>query len=196
MTAAEAARLHGQRVGYVRVSSVDQNTDRQLEGINAELPDRVFTDKCSGKDTKRPELQAMLKHVRAGDTVLIHSLDRLGRNLGDLCKLVGDLNGKGIAVKFLNERLTFDGADSKTNTLLFHLLGAVAEFERAMIRERQREGIQIAMKDRKKYRGGKPKLTAEKAADLRKRVSAGEKKAGLAREFGISRETLYAYLQA
>ena len=194
MTAAAAARKHNKLVAYVRVSSVDQNTDRQLEGIQGLSPDKIFTDKCSGKDTKRPQLDAMLAYVREGDTLVVHSLDRLGRNLDDLRRLVSQLNGRGVAVQFLKENLTFTGDDNAMSKLLFNMLGSFAEFERSLIRERQREGIALAKKAGV-YRGRKPSLTAEQADDLRKRVAAGGKKAVLAREFGISRETLYAYLQ-
>src|SRR5271165_5001748 len=114
MTAA-AARKTAKRIAYIRVSSVDQHTDRQLESINAASPDKIFTDKCSGKDTKRPQLAALLSYAREGDTVLVHSLDRLGRNLDDLRKLVVDLNGRGITVQFLKENLTFTGDDSDTS---------------------------------------------------------------------------------
>lgn len=177
------------------VSSVDQNTHRQLESINAASPDKVFTAKCSGKDTKRPQLAALLSYAREGDTVFVHSLDRLGRNLDDLRKLVTDLNARGVAVQFLKENLTLTGDDSDTclSKMMFNMLASFAEFERSLIRERQREGIVLA-KRAGVYRGRKPSLTAEQAEALRKRVAAGEKKAGLAREFGISRETLYAYL--
>ena len=115
MTAAAAARKHSKRIAYIRVSSVDQNPERQLEGIQSLSPDRVFTDKCSGKDTKRPQLEAMLSYVREGDTVVVHSLDRLGRNLDDLRKLVTELNGRGIVVQFLKENLTFTGEDSDSS---------------------------------------------------------------------------------
>lgn len=190
-----AARKYGKRVAYVRVSSVDQNPERQLESIAGASPDKTFTDKCSGKDTKRPQLEAMLAYVREGDTVVVHSLDRLGRNLDDLRRVVSDLNEKGIAVQFLKEGLTFTGddSDSSMSKLMFNMLGAFAEFERSLIRERQREGIAIAKKAGV-YRGRKPSLTPERAEELRKRVAAGEKKAALAREFSISRETLYGYL--
>jgi len=196
MTAAAAARKYSKRIAYVRVSTVDQNPERQLASIKSESPDKTFTDKCSGKDTKRPQLEAMLSFVREGDTVVVHSLDRLGRNVDDLRKLVTDLNSRGVAVQFLKENLTFNGDDSDTSLskLMFNMLASFAEFERSLIRERQREGIALAKKAGV-YRGRKPSLTAEQADDLRKRVAAGEKKAGLAREFGISRETLYAYLQ-
>jgi DNA invertase Pin-like site-specific DNA recombinase len=182
---------HGQRVGYIRVSSVDQNTERQLDGIQL---DRTFTDKCSGKDVLRPQLNAMLAFVREGDTVVVHSMCRLARNLDDLRKLVLTLTKRGIAVQFVKESLTFSGEDSPMAMLLLSMLGAVAEFERSQIKERQREGIAIA-KAKGVYKGRKPSLTADQADDLRKRSAAGEPKASLAREFAISRETLYAYLR-
>ncbi len=195
MTAAAAARRNSKKVAYVRVSSVDQNPERQIESIKAQSPDKTFTDKCSGKDTKRPALTGLLDYAREGDTLVVHSLDRLGRSLDDLRKLVTDLNARGVVVQFLKENLTFTGDDSDTSLskLMFNMLGSFAEFERSLIRERQREGIALAKKAGV-YRGRKPSLTAEQAEALRKRVAAGEKKAGLAREFGISRETLYTYL--
>ena len=192
-----AARKTSKKIAYIRVSSVDQNTERQLESMMALSPDKVFTDKCSGKDTKRPQLAALLSYAREGDAVLVHSLDRLGRNLDDLRKLVTDLNERGVAVQFIKENLTFSGDDSDTSLskLMFNMLASFAEFERSLIRERQREGIALAKKAGV-YRGRKPSLTTEQADDLRKRVAAGEKKAGLAKAFGISRETLYGYLRA
>src|ERR1019366_2265740 len=143
-----AARKTSKKIAYIRVSSVDQNTDRQIESIKAESPDKVFTDKCSGKDTKRPQLAALLSYAREGDTILVHSLDRLGRNLDDLRKLVTDLNARGVAVQFIKENLIFSGddSDSSLSKLIFNMLGSFAEFERSLIRERQREGIALAKK--------------------------------------------------
>jgi DNA invertase Pin-like site-specific DNA recombinase len=184
--------MKGQRVGYVRVSSVDQNTVRQLEGLRL---DRVFTDKASGKDTKRPQLEAMLEFVREGDAVVVHSMDRLARNLDDLRRLVVGLTKRNIRVEFVKESLTFTGEDSPMATLLLNVMGSFAQFERELIKERQREGIAIAKKNGV-YKGRKPSLSAEQSAELRKRVAAGEKKAGIARDFNISRETLYQYLRA
>jgi DNA invertase Pin-like site-specific DNA recombinase len=179
------------RVGYVRVSTVDQNTVRQLDGIEVE---RVFTDKASGKDTTRPKLDELIAFVRAGDTVIVHSMDRLARNLDDLRRLVRTLTGKGVRVEFVKESLTFTGEDSPMATLLLSVMGAFAEFERALILERQREGIAMA-KQRGVYTGRKPALTAEQAQQLRERAAAGERKSALAKEFGISRETVYSYLR-
>ena len=180
------------RVGYVRVSTVDQNVVRQLDGVEVE---RVFTDTASGKDAHRPELVEMLAFVREGDEVLVHSMDRLARNLEDLRALVRTLTGKGVRVAFVTEGLTFTGEDSPMSTLLLSVMGAFAEFERALIRERQTEGI-AAAKARGVYRGRKPALTPVQVADVVARVAAGEAKTALATEYGISRETIYAHLRA
>jgi DNA invertase Pin-like site-specific DNA recombinase len=189
-TMMKAARRHDKRVGYIRVSSVEQNTDRQLDG--QEL-DKVFTDRASGKDTKRPQLQAALEFIREGDEFVIHSMDRLARNLDDLRRIVLELTKKGVHVRFVKENLTFTGEDSPMSNLLLSLLGAVAEFERSMIRERQREGIALAKKNGV-YKGRKPSLTAEQVEEIRRRVRAGEQKTGLAAEYGISRQTLFSAL--
>ena len=179
-------------VGYVRVSSADQNTERQLEHVNV---DQTFTDKASGKDVHRPELAAMMAFVRPGDTVVVHSMDRLARNLIDLRRIVQGLTQRGVRVEFVKERLTFTGDDSPIATLLLSVMGAFAEFERALILERQREGIAIA-KQRGAYRGRKKVLTPELIAALIKRIEAGANKTKLARDFCISRETLYKYFRA
>jgi DNA invertase Pin-like site-specific DNA recombinase len=183
--------MPGQRIGYVRVSSFDQNPERQLENISL---NKVFTDKASGKDTKRPELEALLAFAREGDTVVVHSMDRLARNLDDLRRLVQMLTKRGIRIEFVKEGLHFTGEDSPMANLLLSVMGAFAEFERALIRERQREGIALAKK-RGAYRGRKKALSPEQVANLRQRAAAGDQKAALAREFGISRETLYQYLR-
>jgi DNA invertase Pin-like site-specific DNA recombinase len=185
-----AAKRGGKRVGYIRVSSIDQSTERQLDGVGV---DKRFTDKASGKDMKRPQLQAALEYLREGDVLVVHSMDRLARNLDDLRKVVLGLTCRGVVVEFVKEHLTFTGEDSAMSNLLLSVMGAFAEFERSLIKERQREGIALAKKAGV-YKGRSKALTAEKATELRTRVAAGEKKAGLAREFGISRETLYSYL--
>lgn len=183
--------MQGQRIGYVRVSSFDQNPERQLEHVQV---DRLFTDKASGKDTQRPQLEALLAFVRDGDTVVVHSMDRLARNLDDLRKIVQDLTKRGIRIEFVKEHLTFTGEDSPMANLMLSVMGAFAEFERALIRERQREGIALA-KQRGVYQGRKKSLLPEQVAQLRQRANAGEKKSDLAREYGISRETVYQYLR-
>ncbi|GLU61537.1 recombinase family protein [Paenarthrobacter ureafaciens] len=183
--------MAGQRIGYVRVSTLDQNERRQLEG---EILDRVFTDKASGRDANRPELTELLRFARDGDTVLVHSMDRLARNLDDLRSLVQALTRKGVRVEFVKEGLVFTGEDSPMANLMLSVMGAFAEFERSLIRERQREGIALA-KQRGAYRGRKKSLTVDKAAELVGRAALGVPKSVLAREYGISRETVYQYLR-
>jgi DNA invertase Pin-like site-specific DNA recombinase len=183
--------LQGHRIGYIRVSSFDQNPERQLEQVEVS---KVFTDKASGKDTERPALEELLAFVREGDTVVVHSMDRLARNLDDLRRLVQQLTKRGVRIEFVKECLTFTGEDSPMANLLLSVMGAFAEFERALIRERQREGIALA-KQRGAYRGRKKSLSPEQVLELQQRASNGEQKAKLAREYGISRETLYQYLK-
>jgi DNA invertase Pin-like site-specific DNA recombinase len=183
--------VKGQRIGYVRVSSADQNPERQLEGLSL---DKVFTDHASGKDTRRPQLDALLAYAREADTVVVHSMDRLARNLDDLRALVQTLTQKGIRVEFIKEYLTFTGEDSPMAVLLLSVMGAFAEFERALIRERQREGIALA-KRRGAYKGRKKSLSPTQVDAIRTRIAAGDNKALIARDFGISRQTLYTYLK-
>ena len=183
--------MKGQRLGYVRVSTFAQNTERQLDGVAL---DKTFTDHASGKDANRPALAALLDFAREGDTVLVHSMDRLARNLDDLRRLVQQLTAKGVRVEFAREGLTFTGEDSPLAQLLLSVMGAFAEFERALLRERQREGIALAKK-RGVYRGRKRALTPERVDELRRRADGGEAKTQLAQDFGLSRETVYQYLR-
>ncbi len=126
---------------------------------------------------------------------MVHSLDRLARNLDDLRRLVQELTGRQVRVEFVKEQLAFTGEDSPMANLLLSVMGAFAEFERSLIRERQREGIALA-KGRGAYRGRKKSLSSDQVDELCRRVGAGEAKAVLARELGISRETVYQYLRA
>jgi len=183
--------MSGQRIGYIRVSTLDQHTERQLESIEF---DKTFTDKASGKDTKRPQLDQLMSFVRSGDTVFVHSMDRLARNLDDLRRIVQTLTGKGVRIEFVKEHLTFTGEDSPMANLMLSVMGAFAEFERALIKERQREGIAQAKK-RGAFKGRRKSLSQAAVAELRQQIAAGMSKAQVAREFGISRETLYKYLK-
>ncbi|WP_366667742.1 recombinase family protein [Vibrio coralliilyticus] len=138
--------MKGQRIGYIRVSSFDQNPDRQLDGI---ATDRNFIDRASGKSIERPQLEEMLQFVREGDTIIVHSMDRLARNLDDLRTLVRNLTSKGIDIQFCKEQLTFTNNDSPMSQLLLSVMGAFAEFERALLKERQKEGSEIAKRQGK-----------------------------------------------
>ena len=145
----------GQRIGYIRVSTLDQHTERQLEGIEV---DKIFTDKASGRDTKRPQLDLLMGFVRSSDTVFVHSMDRLARNLDDLRRIVQTLTGKGVRIEFVKEHLTFTGEDSPMAKLMLSVMGAIHEFDRALIKERQREGIALAKK-RGAFKGRKKSLS-------------------------------------
>lgn len=184
--------MAGQRIGYIRVSTFDQNPERQLDSIQV---DRIFTDKASGKDINRPELEALMSFVRTGDVVVVHSMDRLARNLDDLRRIVQMLTQRGVRIEFIKEHLSFTGEDSPMANLMLSVMGAFAEFERSLIKERQREGIVLA-KQRGAYRGRKKSLSDIQIAKLRLRIVGGDKKSQVARDFGISRETLYQYLRA
>lgn len=182
---------HGKNIGYVRVSTTDQNAARQLDGVTL---DRTFEDRASGKDTKRPGLRQALEYIRDGDCLHVHSMDRLARNLVDLLALVKELTARGVAVQFHKESLTFTGEASPMQDLQLAVMGAVAQFERSMILERQREGISAAQAAGK-HLGRAPKLSPEQAGQLRTRATAGEDKSSLAKEFGISRASVYSYLK-
>lgn len=178
-------------VGYRRVSTVEQHTARQLDGVKL---DKEFQDKVSGKSMDRPELKQCLDFVREGDVLHVHSMDRLARNLDDLRRIVKSLTARKVVVRFHKEGLTFTGEDSPMANLLLSLMGSFAEFERSLILERQAEGIALA-KAKGKYKGRKPALDKEQKEALIQRANQGENKAALAREFDISRASLYTYLK-
>ncbi len=181
----------GLHIGYVRVSAVDQNELRQLDGLEL---DKTFMDKASGRDVSRPQLELLLSFIRDGDTLVCHSMDRLARNLDDLRKLVLGFTDRGVHVRFEKENLTFTGEDSPVSHLLLSVMGAFAQFERDLIRERQREGIALAKLREGAYVGRKPCLNPAQAKELRRRVALGESKTRLAEELSISRQTLYRYV--
>lgn len=209
--------MQGHRIAYKRVSSLDQNTARQLEGVQV---DKVFEDHCSGKDTNRPNLALCLDFLREGDTLIVHSMDRLARNLQDLLRMVEDLTKRGIVVEFVKEHLAFTGDDTPMSKMLLAIMGAVAEFERSMIRERQKEGTDLAKlciycgmsraahqagaqetsghKFKNKYSGRKRALAAAQVDELQQRVrnkQEGETVRSIAREYGFTTQTLYTYLK-
>ena len=183
--------MNGQRIGYIRVSSFEQNTARQLDGVEL---DGVYEEKISAKDTNRPRLQEMLNYVRQGDTVIVHSMDRLARNLDDLRDIVKKLTNKGVKVQFIKENISFSGDDSAISQLLLSVMGAFAEFERSLIKERQREGIDAAKK-RGAYKGRQKCLTPEQVSMVSNAIKSGVAKARIARDLGVSRETIYRYLR-
>ena len=180
----------GKRVGYIRVSSFDQNPERQLEGIPL---DKKFIDKASGKDKNRPAFIELMNYIREDDLVIVHSMDRLARNLDDLRQIVQNLTAKKVQIQFIKENLTFTGEDSPISQLLLSVMGAFAEFELSLIKERQKEGIAIA-KIKGAYKGRSKSLTAEQVVQAQEKVGQGIPKALVARNMGVSRWTLYKYL--
>lgn len=182
--------MAGQQIGYIRVSTTTQNTDRQLDGLEL---DRVFEDKVSGKSADRPQLEALMAHLRSGDTLHVHSIDRLARNLADLLLLIESITDKGVAVQFHKEALTFTGDDSPMQNMMLQLMGAVAQFERSMINERAAEGREAAKAKGVRF-GRKPMLSGAQVAELTERRSQGESVARLAIDFDVSRQAIYRAL--
>lgn len=185
--------MKNQKIGYIRVSSHTQNTARQLDGVEL---DKTFTDSVSGKDKERPQFQAMLEYAREGDTIHVHSMDRLARNTADLINTVRTLTGQGISVCFTKENLTFTGDDSPMSKLMLAVMGGVCEFEREIILERQREGVALA-KARGVYKGRKRALSEEQEKAIA--LEYTEKKtniAQLARDYNVSRNTIYKALRS
>ena len=185
--------ISGQKVGYARVSSKDQNLERQTAALKKEKCFRIFDDTVSGSSTDRPGLDGALNYVRPGDQLVVMSMDRLARSLIDLHRLVDELTSQDISVKFLKVGQTFSLNSTPIAKLMLGLLGSVAEFERAIIRERQAEGIARA-KARGVYKGRAKALTDEQLAQAQGWVDAGVPKAEVARRLGIGRTTLYNYL--
>ena len=184
--------MSGKTVLYARVSSLEQRTDRQVTGISV---DKVFEDKCSGKDTNRPQLQACLEYLRDGDTLVVHSIDRLARSLRDLLNIVQELLARKVSIRFIKEGMDFNGDNpNPTQDLYLNILGAVAEFERALIKERQAEGIALA-RQRNAYDkcGRKCLLTPKQIDEIKLRLANGEPLAPIAREYKVSRQTIYLH---
>lgn len=201
----ETHRPSGQRVAYVRVSSAGQNLARQLEAVGE--CDETFTEKQSGKTaTDRPQLQALIRHVRHGDHVVVTSMDRLARSVIDLNNIVQQITGnpahhteenprKGASIEFLKERLTFtpEGEDPMAEFQL-NMMGAFAQFGRDLIRQRQADGI-AAAKKRGAYKGRPRSIQGDKLREIRNAALAGTPKTQIARDYNISRSTLYRYLE-
>ena len=189
----QSEAIAGQKIGYARVSSKDQNLERQTGALKKEKVFRIFTDTASGSSTHRPGLDGALNYLRPGDQLIVTSMDRLARSLIDLHRLVGDLTARDVSVKFIKEGQTYSLNSTPLAKLMLGLLGSVAEFERAIIRERQAEGIARA-KERGVYKGRAKVLTDEQLAQAREWVGEGVPKAEVARRLGIGRTTLYSYL--
>lgn len=177
------------RILYARVSTAQQNLDRQL--VDMDGYDKVYMDKMSGKDRNRPQLEACIDFAREGDVVEVWELSRLARSLADLLDIIAELNAKGVTVRFLKENLVFaPNATDHMSTFQMQILGAVAQLERSLIKERQLEGIAIA-KAAGKFKGGTKKITAEQEAEIRQLLADGESAIEIAKTYGISRQSVY-----
>ena len=181
----------GIKVGYVRVSTPDQYPERQIQDMKA---DKFFVDIYSGKTLDRPQFKIMMEYLRDGDTLIVHSLDRLARNLDDLRKTVMGLLNRGIKVEFITERLIFDGEASPMGLLVLSMMGAFAEFERRTLHERRAAGIALA-KARGAFKGRKPKFTEEIYREIEKMNALGAEKKTIAKYLNISRTSVYNYLK-
>lgn len=184
------------KIGYIRVSTVSQNIDRQLDHIEL---DKVFCDKVSGKAmNNRPELLSCLEFCREGDELYVHSFDRLARSLRDLMNIINTLTAKKVTVRFVKEDISFSGeADNPTNILMLGVMGAIVEYERSLIVQRVREGVAIAKaKGHYKHVGRKSALNADTITEIKERHKNGTRPTDLAKIYGVSRATIYNYLAA
>lgn len=177
-----------ENIGYIRVSTVDQNTERQL--LNIDL-DNSFTDKCSGKDTDRPALKQLIEYAREGDVIHCHDISRMARNTEDLLRLVKEFTEQGISLKFHKEHLEFTDESNPMQQLMLTMLGGIYQFERSMILERQREGIAIAKK-KGKYRGKPVDMLLHE--QIRLKFAEGMNKMQIAKTLGCARATVYKAL--
>ena len=186
------APVPGQILGYARVSSSSQNLDRQRAALHSAGATRIWEDTITGATRDRPALNQALDYARDGDMLVVASMDRLARSVPDLHSIVSDLTDRGVAVQFLNEQQTYTADSDPVSRFMLSILGAVAQLERELIRERQADGI-AAAKARGVY-DRKPILSPEQVSRAREMVNSGVPKAVVARRFEIARSTLYKYL--
>jgi DNA invertase Pin-like site-specific DNA recombinase len=185
--------MAGQKIGYKRVSTLIQRTDRQLDGMEL---DQVFEDKTSGAKLERPELTRCIEYCRKGDTLYVHSIDRLARDVIHLRAIIDKLLSNGVAIKFVKEGLNFDAGEGNNHlgNLMLSVVGGIAEFERQLILERQREGVAAAHKNGVKF-GAKPKLNHSQELELMEDIKIISK-AKAAEKYGVSRATVYNIIKA
>lgn len=183
--------MTGKKIGYIRVSTIDQSLDKQLENIQL---DKKFIDYSSAKSTNRPQLKAMLDFVREDDIVFVNSMDKLARNMKDLKSIVNNLISRNIQVHFLKENVQFTAENSEKSQIGLYFMGIFAEFEYAFIRERQREGIEVAKK-KGRLAGAPKKMNAEKIEIIKSDLKTRKSKTKIAEDLKISRFTLYRYIK-
>lgn len=179
-----------QRIGYARVSTDDQHLDLQRDALTQAGCSVIYEEAASGKNAARPELEQCRKALRAGDTLVVWRLDRLGRSLPDLVQIVADLEQQGVGFESLAEKIETNSAAGK---LIFHVFAALAEFERGLIRERTQAGL-AAARARGRAGGRKPKLDAKQIRQIKVLLrDPNTSVAEVARDYGVSRTTIYKY---
>ncbi len=183
--------MTGQQIGYMRVSSENQNVVRQLDGIKL---DKEFMDAMSGSIKNRPQLQECINYLRKGDTLHVHSIDRLARNLRHLQEIVNQLVQKEVTIQFHAENLTFTSEDNPISQLTLHLMGAFAEFERSIVRTRQREGIDAAKKEGRHL--GRPQLNKALSPKARQLKSEGLSVTEISKKMKLSRPSVYKLIKS
>jgi DNA invertase Pin-like site-specific DNA recombinase len=185
--------MPGQKIGYKRVSTLIQRTDRQLDGM---VLDQVFEDKTSGAKLERPELTRCIEYCRKGDALYVHSIDRLARDIVHLRTIIDKLLLKGVSINFVKEGLNFNsiGGSNPVSDLMLSVIGAIAEFERQLLLERQKEGVAAAHKRGVKF-GAKPKLNPEQELELMEDIKTISK-SKIAEKYGVSRATVYNIIKA
>jgi DNA invertase Pin-like site-specific DNA recombinase len=181
----------GKTLGYIRVSTSDQNPERQLQGIQI---DKTFIEYASGSRLDREQLALMMDYIRDDDLIVVHSIDRLARNVRHLLQLIEQVVKKGAKIRFIKENLEFSNDNSLTSKLLLTVIGAIAEFELCMIKERQKEGIELAKKAGK-YKGRQPILTDELKDKIHEEMKTRKPLRYIAEDIGVSRDTVYNYLK-
>ncbi len=179
-------------IGYARVSTEEQNLDLQKDALEKAGCEQIFSDTVSGTKARRPGLEDALSHLRRGDTLVVWRLDRLGRSLRHLIDTVTDLQERGIGFKSLQESIDTTTSGGK---LVFHIFGALAEFEREIIRERTKAGLQAA-RARGRHGGPKYKLTPNQIAIARQLYAGNTPVKEICQTLGISRATFYRYVKA
>ncbi|MFE6333842.1 recombinase family protein [Streptomyces sp. NPDC057798] len=183
----------GHLIGYARVSTDDQEAQLQRDALTDAGCSRIFEDKASGKNTDRPELTAVLDYLRAGDTLVVWKLDRLGRSLIDLVSIVDGLRGRGIGFKVLTGALSAVDTTSADGRLFFQIIAAMAEFERSLIKDRTKAGLEAAKAQGRT--GGRPTVITDDLLTVAKaRKAKGESVSAIAKALGVSRATLYRHL--